>query len=290
MFRRFESLEDRSMLSCISITADDGLEVNIDSADGIADEIIIVADDNARIDLVVDSIDEVNITVDDDATINATVVPVESEVESVAPPSNDRLSDNFGEQTLDGGRGDDVLVALGDAGEPIPAQGGSVQGSPLTYDGQSGPRSDAVDTLFGGEGADDFVFMPLLNATEDILNRHRDLNTGIIDWSGNGVAGENDNVHDHWVEGVGHTIVEDYDAATGDRLIIEGHTASVETEQIDDDVLITITSDQGDNGGAHDGDELGTVLVKDTQLDDLNLSVDAGVFHSIELLLPYPRS
>jgi len=150
----------------------------------------------------------------------------------------------------------------------------------------------ADDTLIGGDGADTFLFKPLINAKQEIIDQHTDEN-GVIDWTGTGVAGENDNVHDHWVDGIGNDIIYDFNAAEGDQIRIEGHTARIEIEHFDstfdddDDVdytVISIYSDQGGNGGAHDGDALGTITVWDAVLTADDIAVDAGVFHAIDQL------
>ncbi len=199
---------------------------------------------------------------------------------------NDEIEDGRGSQTLYGGDGDDVLLAYGDAGEPTPAQDAS--GTVYEYDGAANPD----DLLIGGNGADTFLFMPLLDAKQEILERNRD-GDGTIDWTGNGVAGENGNVHDHWVNGIGNDTIYDFSKEQGDKIVIEGHTANISVEQFDsttdddDDVdysVITITSNQGGNGGAHDGDPLGTITVYGDLVDEDDITVDAGVFHSIELL------
>ncbi len=199
---------------------------------------------------------------------------------------DDEIADGRGSQTLFGGDGDDVLVAYGDAGEPIPDQ--DPNGIVYEYDSASSPD----DLLIGGDGADTFLFMPLLNAKQDILERNRG-DDGEIDWTGNGVAGENGNVHDHWVDDIGNDVIFDFSKEEGDQIVIEGHTANISVEQFDstndddndvDYSVITITSNQGGNGGAHDGDPLGTITVYGDLVDEDDITVDAGVFHSIELI------
>lgn len=199
---------------------------------------------------------------------------------------NDEISDGRGGQTLYGGDGNDVLIAYGDAGEPVPDQ----DASGLVYEYDSAASPD--DLLIGGDGADTFLFMPLINAKQEIIERNRGDN-GEIDWTGNGVAGENDNVHDHWVDGVGNDIIFDFSKDDGDQIVIEGHTANISVEQFDstndgdndaDYSVITITSNQGANGGAHNGDSLGTITVYGDLVDEGDITVDAGVFHSIEMI------
>jgi hypothetical protein len=115
---------------------------------------------------------------------------------------------------------------------------------------------------------------------------------GNIDWTMDGVAGENDSVHDHWVEGVGNDTITDFNADDGDRIVIKGHTVRIEVEQLDSDdedeeadyTLISLFSDQGGNGGAHDGDALGTITVLDALLTEDDISVDAGVYYAVDQL------
>ena len=102
-----------------------------------------------------------------------------------------------------------------------------------------------------------------------------------------GVAGENDNAHDHWVESIGLKIVEDFNADEGDRLKFEGHTVelgSVLHQDFDGDgdldTILHFVSNQGGNGGAHDQDEVGSVVLLDVLLD--TVKVDAGVHYGVE--------
>lgn len=226
----------------------------------------------------------------DDITVDRTVFYGEDTFEGrigvYGGAGEDEIRDGRGSQVLYGGDSDDVLIAYGDAGEPEPAQ--DANGIVYDFDAVGSPD----DLLIGGGGADTFLFMPLLNAKQDILERNRGDN-GEIDWTGNGVAGENDNVHDHWVDGIGNDVIYDFSKAEGDQIVIEGHTANISVQQMDstndddnevDYSVITITSNQGGNGGAHDGDPLGTITVYGDLVDEDDITVDAGVFHSIELI------
>jgi hypothetical protein len=51
-----------------------------------------------------------------------------------------------------------------------------------------------------------------------------------------------------------------------------------------DYTVISIFSDQGGNGGAHDGDALGTITVWNAVLTADDIAVDAGVYHAIDQL------
>jgi hypothetical protein len=140
--------------------------------------------------------------------------------------------------------------------------------------------------LTGGKGADGFVFRWLIDAKQEILDKHRDPETGDVDYSMNGVAGENGNAHDHWVESTGVKKVTDYNAAEGDQLVFEGHTlqvAGIRHRDVDDDgeldTVISFRSNQG-GAGAHDGDNLGKVIILGNVIE--NVTVDAGVFYGVE--------
>ena len=99
----------------------------------------------------------------------------------------------------------------------------------------------------------------MLNAKHEILDKHtRD--DGSINWRK--VAGENDNVHDHWVEGIGNDTILDFSKQDGDKIDIRGHTVEIASITYGEDdggdySLIALRSQQGDGGGAHDEDPLG---------------------------------
>ena len=191
----------------------------------------------------------------------------------------DLLEGGLGDDMLFGGKGDDTLLAFSWGGEPGPAQ---------DADGQINddePLSD-LDALTGGKGADTFEFRWLLDATDEIYAKHTDPDTGDIDYRA--IAGENDNVHDHWVETIDTKIVTDFDADEGDVLIFEGHTvalAEVVHEDVDDngelDTVLIFVSDQGGNGGAHDQDEIGEVVILDNQLDADDIEINTDVFYGV---------
>ncbi|MBN9671439.1 calcium-binding protein [Roseibium aggregatum] len=191
---------------------------------------------------------------------------------------DDVLEGGAGTDHLYGGDGNDHLLAMSWAGEPVPAQDADAQvnsGEPLADD----------DVLQGGNGADTFEFRWLIDARDEILDKHRDAD-GNVDYSMNGVAGENDNVHDHWVESIGVKTVADFNPDE-DTLVFAGHTVQLDEityEDIDGDSkldsVLTFVSNQGGNGGAHDGDYVGTVIVLDNLIE--TASVDAGVFYGVE--------
>ena len=111
----------------------------------------------------------------------------------------------------------------------------------------------------------------------------------------NGVAGENDNVHDHWVDGLGDELIADFSRAEGDHILIEGHTTEVyEAEYIDSDgdnifdsTVLHVWSNQGNGGGAHNTDLLGTITVAGALLTAEDYSVNHenyGIVPTIEEL------
>ena len=193
---------------------------------------------------------------------------------------DDILEGGPGDDRLAGGRGDDTLLAFSWGGEPVPAQDATGQVN------AGEPVSDR-DSLNGGEGADRFEFRWLIDAKAEIIARHTNAK-GNIDYSMNGVAGENGNVHDHWVETIGVKVVTDYDAAEGDTLVFKGHTVQLDTLSHEDynddqvvDTVLTFISNQG-GAGAHDQDEVGTVVILGALLDRGDISVNAGVFYGVE--------
>lgn len=205
-----------------------------------------------------------------------------------APPgikTRDLIEIGSGAQTVAAGAGRDDIRVYADAGEPDPAQ---TQGA----NGRINPPVDpalTTDVISGGQGKDVFTFNMLLNATEAVLARHtRD--DGSINWRK--VAGENDAVHDHWVEGIGDDILMDFSRQDGDQIVLRGHTVEIAGISYGDDdlgdfSLISIRSQQGDGGGAHDEDPLGTLKIYGDKVtaDDVKVQA-AGVFDGIDIFEP----
>ena len=164
----------------------------------------------------------------------------------------------MGSDSLQGGKGNDLLISRSDAGEPEIAQ---ETDETKVYPDRVLINTD--DILSGGKGADTFLFEILLNAKVEIMEKHAD-DAGVIDWRG--VAGENDNVHDHWVEGIGNDVVLDFNRDRGDIIKIVGHTVDPSIEYATDNngeqySIINLVSNQGAGGGAHNGDLLGSISV-----------------------------
>ena len=145
---------------------------------------------------------------------------------------NDRLNGDRGNDVLEGGDGNDVLISRSDAGEAVIAQEVNANNDPngevdaatrMIYANQAGLPGD--DILTGGRGADEFRIETLINAKREILEKHADPRTGIIDY--HAVAGENNLVHDHWVDSIGNDVITDFNKAEGDKITIKGHTTEV---------------------------------------------------------------
>ena len=124
------------------------------------------------------------------------------------------------------------------------------------------------DILTGGSGADTFEWNLLINASKDIVEKHTN-DDEVINWGMNGVAGENDNYHDHWVDGIGRDLITDFSGQGGenDQIIVRGHTVKVKLlSEKPNKAKLGIYSDQGNDGergnGAHDFDVLGKIVVK----------------------------
>ena len=189
----------------------------------------------------------------------------------------DLLVGGFGADRMDGGAGNDVLLSRSDAGEMVAAQDGTTQ----IFADETAAFTAVNDTLVGGRGADTFRFEGLLNAPDEIIAKHVNAD-GTVDWAG--VTGENNNVHDHWIDGFGNDVIRDFNRAQGDRIEIAAHTAEVQSiEHVDgngdgraDYSVITVISQQG-AAGAHDEDQLGTITVYGNLVKASDITTDAGV-------------
>lgn len=212
---------------------------------------------------------------------------------------NDTMDGGRGSDLLEGGAGDDVLLSRSDAGEQRAGQ--LVLGEPSRPDGNSidptylklvdwiDQELVADDVLVGGAGADRFQFETLINGKKDIIAKHVN-DDRTIDWMG--VAGENKYIHDHWVDGIGIDVIADFNKAEGDTISVKGHTTRVEVsyhtvdtdgDGVDDDAvsLITLYSQQGGGGGAHDEDYLGYIVVHGDKVEEEDIETDAMVAYGI---------
>ncbi|MEO0773205.1 MAG: calcium-binding protein, partial [Pseudomonadota bacterium] len=187
-----------------------------------------------------------------------------------------------GAQSVEAGGGNDRIVSYSDDGEPDPAQTAGAEGrvdAPV-------PDGQADDVLKGGQGKDVFAFRLLLDAKDEILEKHtRD--DGTVNWRK--VAGENDNVHDHWVAGIGNDVILDFSNQDGDKIDIRGHTVEIASltygkDNGGDYSLITLRSQQGAGGGAHDEDPLGTIKVYGDRVQKSDIMVKSKVFYGIDQL------
>ena len=218
---------------------------------------------------------------------------------------NDILYGGDGSDILDGGHGEDRLVG-GDGNDLLISRADGREGA-IWYDpdrDEGDPYNEltggklypdqpipADDTLTGGAGRDIFYFQTLINAKERYIEKHtRD--DGSINW--HGVAGENDKLHDHWVDVIGNDVVMDFNRGEGDRIVIEGHTTEiagitygdVNADGIMDHSVIELYSDQGGGGGAHNDDRLGTITVYGDLVKDSDIEHTAkpayGIVHTID--------
>ena len=187
---------------------------------------------------------------------------------------DDILVDQYGSDKLKGGKGNDTLISISDSG--IPNENKKIK--PQNDDGNDleklkfrrrffNPEAfESNDRLTGGEGSDTFEWNLLINARKSIVEKNT--TDGVINWGMNGVAGENDAYHDHWVDGIGRDVITDFSGVGGekDKIIIKGHTVKAELLfEKDLKAVIGLYSDQGNDGarggGAHDFDVLGKIVV-----------------------------
>ncbi len=209
---------------------------------------------------------------------------------------NDVLDGGHGEDVLNGGDGDDLLISRADGREgAIFYDPNRDEGDPYNeltngklYPDQPIP---ADDVMTGGAGADVFYIQTLINAKERYIEKHtRD--DGSINW--HGVAGENDKLHDHWVDVIGNDVITDFDRDEGDRIVIEGHTTQiasilygdVDGDGVMDHSIVELYSEQGNGGGAHADDRLGTLTVYGDLVKMSDIEHDAGpaygIIHTID--------
>lgn len=212
---------------------------------------------------------------------------------------NDTLDGGRGNDLLEGGSGNDTLYSRSDTGEqragqlvlgdPSRPEGGSIDPEYLKLFDWVDQEIAGDDVLVGGSGADKFMFETLINAKKDIILEHVN-DDRTIDWMG--VAGENTYIHDHWVDGIGVDVIADYNKAEGDTISVIGHTTQVEVDYrtidtdgdgVDDDAVsvITVYSQQGNGGGAHDEDYLGYIVVHGDRVEKEDIETNAKVAYGI---------
>ncbi len=207
---------------------------------------------------------------------------------------DDVLDGGRGSDVLIGGAGNDLLIGRSDAGVQRIGQLAIDQVTRPDPDGEVNPLTQKLyayddqpiagdDVMFGGEGEDTFLIAPQINGKLDIIEKHVK-SDGSINWAG--VAGENDELHDHWVDSVGIEIIGDYNAEE-DHIAIIGHTAVpfVRYEDVNgdgiDESIIDIVSVQHGNGGAHDRDLIGQAIVFGDKVDVNDIQTDDNVTYGI---------
>lgn len=207
---------------------------------------------------------------------------------------DDLLDGGRGSDFIKGGDGDDTLLMRADAGEQRIGQLAIGEPTRNDPDGEVNEERQKLagwedmplvsdDVAIGGKGKDQFLISPQINAKEDIIAKHIQ-DDGTVDWAG--VAGENNELHDHWVDAMGFDVIGDYDADE-DSVAVIGHTANVKVEfrdtdgDGDEESIVTVYSSQHGGGGAHDEDLMGIVVVHGDRLEAGDIQTDANVTYGI---------
>ncbi len=194
---------------------------------------------------------------------------------------NDLLTGGNGNDTLLGCKGEDFLLSRSDAGEPVIA---SAPGTPRVFDGMT---LSGNDNLNGGRfrDADVFRFELLVNTRPEFAEKWQGAG-GAIDWAG--VLTETARPHDHWVDGIGHDRIVNFERGI-DRIEIFGHRieiASFEHVLRRPGVTDTVITLRAQEGGPFGGDQLGSITVLGVRLDRneilLRDDVVIGAFDTLE--------
>ncbi|NEQ51774.1 MAG: calcium-binding protein, partial [Leptolyngbya sp. SIO3F4] len=200
---------------------------------------------------------------------------------------DDVIYAQWGSDRMVGGSGNDVLISRSDSSTPAENKkiganvddGNDVDKLKFNSKYYNPKGLQANDRMRGGQGADTFRFELDINAGKDIVQKHTRGN-GTVKWGMNGVAGENNNYHDHWVDGIGKDTIVDFSGrgGEGDKIEIVGHTVTYKViSESDNQTTLGIYSDQGADGvrggGAHDLDVLGVIKVN----HDGNFDADKDV-------------
>lgn len=207
---------------------------------------------------------------------------------------DDVIDGGRGSDLISGGAGDDLLISRSDAGEQRigqlaigeptrPDPDNEVNEARQKLKGWEYQPLVSDDVMIGGEGNDTFLIAPQINAKLDIIQKHVK-SDGTINWAG--VAGENDELHDHWVDSFGIDIIADY-VAGEDQIAVIGHTANVYFEYRDtdgdgdDESIISVISNQHGGGGAHDDDLIGQIIVHGDRVEEDDVITDTNVTYGI---------
>ncbi|MEM8730969.1 MAG: LamG-like jellyroll fold domain-containing protein [Pseudomonadota bacterium] len=218
---------------------------------------------------------------------------------------DDSIHGGDGDDVIDGGRGsdliigglgNDLLISRSDGGEQRIGQ--LAIGAPTRPDNPDGhvnaQRQKLIgwedhplvgdDIMIGGGGRDVFLISPQINGKLEIIEKHV-RQDGTINWAG--VAGENTYLHDHWVDLFGIDMIADF-VKGEDQIAVIGHTATVHTieyRDIDSDgdmeSIVTVISKQHGNGGAHDRDLIGQLVVFGDRVEEDDIITDSGVTYGI---------
>ncbi|ASP31816.1 hypothetical protein [Labrenzia sp. VG12] len=103
------------------------------------------------------------------------------------------------------------------------------------------------------------------------------------------------NIHDHWVDMIGNDVITDFNRDEGDRIVMP-HTkirsityGDSNGDGVVDHTVISLYSDQGSGGGAHNNDDLGTITVYGDLVTQNDISTSAKPAYGIDAPSPTSR-
>ncbi|MGB1018254.1 MAG: hypothetical protein ACPGVH_04235 [Chitinophagales bacterium] len=134
----------------------------------------------------------------------------------IGTDENDILDGGYGEDSISAGAGNDLLISKSDGREARVGREYTTYRDPQNLINYATKTLNADfpikanDVLSGGEGADIFRFITLVNAKSSFIEKNKKTN-GNIKWME--ITLKNTFIHDHWVERIGNDIITDFSSS-----------------------------------------------------------------------------